>query len=56
MRINNQNVTLDFAGLVSAGLYQFNFKVPAGLGTGEVPIVMSVTGLSTSSANVIALQ
>ena len=56
LRINNQNVTVDFAGLVSAGLYQFNFKVPAGLGTGEVPIILSTSGLTTVSANVIALQ
>jgi uncharacterized protein (TIGR03437 family) len=56
LRINNQNVTVDFAGLVSAGLYQFNFKLPTGLGTGDVPVVLSVNGQNTSSANVISLQ
>ena len=54
--INNVNVTPTFAGLSSAGLYQVNLTVPAGLGTGDVPLVGSVGGVQTPTGVVISLQ
>ena len=54
--INNVSVTPTFAGLSSAGLYQINLTVPAGLGTGDVPLVASVGGVKTPSGVVISLQ
>jgi uncharacterized protein (TIGR03437 family) len=45
--VNGKTVTPDFAGLSSAGLYQFNITVPAGLGTGEVPFTALVAGATT---------
>jgi uncharacterized protein (TIGR03437 family) len=54
--INNVNVSPSFAGLSSAGLYQINFKVTAGLGTGDVPLVAIVGGVQTQSGVVISLQ
>ena len=56
LRINNVPVTPAFAGLSSAGLYQMNMTIPAGLGTGDVPLVASVGGAQTQSTVVISLQ
>jgi uncharacterized protein (TIGR03437 family) len=54
--INNVNVTPAFAGLSGAGVYQFNLTVPAGTGTGDVPVVASVGGVQTPSTVVISLS
>jgi uncharacterized protein (TIGR03437 family) len=54
--INNVNVTPTFAGLSGAGLYQINLTVPAGLGTGDVPLVATVGGVQTPPYVVISLQ
>jgi uncharacterized protein (TIGR03437 family) len=54
--INNVTVTPSFAGLSGAGLYQITLTVPAGLGTGDVPLVASVGGVQTPSSVVISLQ
>jgi uncharacterized protein (TIGR03437 family) len=47
LTIAGQPVPVLYAGLVSAGLYQVNIQVPPGLGTGELPIVMTVDGQAT---------
>jgi len=44
--IGGQSVLVSFAGLVAAGLYQFNVVVPA-LADGDHPVVAQVAGLST---------
>jgi uncharacterized protein (TIGR03437 family) len=54
--INNVGVTPSFAGLSSAGVYQINVTVPAGLGTGDVPLVATVVGAQTATGVVISLQ
>ena len=54
--INNVSVTPSFAGLSSAGLYQINLAVPAGLGPGDVPLVATVGGVETQSSVLISLQ
>ena len=46
--INNVSVTAMFAGLSGAGLYQINLTIPAGLGTGDVPLLATVGGVQTS--------
>ena len=56
LRINNVSVSPSFAGLSAAGLYQINFTVPAGLGTGDVALVATVGGASTQPSVVISLQ
>jgi uncharacterized protein (TIGR03437 family) len=56
LRINNVIVNPSFAGLSAAGLYQINFTVPAGLGTGDVALVATVGGVSTPPSDVISLQ
>jgi uncharacterized protein (TIGR03437 family) len=42
--------------MTSAGLYQINLTIPAGLGTGDVSLVASVGGSQTEAGVVIALQ
>jgi uncharacterized protein (TIGR03437 family) len=54
--INTVSVTPAFAGLSSAGLYQINLTLPAGLGTGDVPLMATVGGVETPSGVVISLQ
>ena len=54
--INNVSVTPSFAGLSAAGLYQINVTVPAGLGSGDVPLAAIVGGVQTQTGVVISLQ
>jgi len=54
--VNEISVVPSFAGLSSAGLYQINLTIPAGLGTGDVPISATVAGVSTQPNGVISLQ
>jgi uncharacterized protein (TIGR03437 family) len=56
IRINNTSVAPSFAGLSGAGLYQFNLTVPPGIGTGDVPLQATVSGVQTASGVVISLQ
>jgi uncharacterized protein (TIGR03437 family) len=56
LRINNVSINPSFAGLSAAGLYQINFTVPAGLGTGDIALVAAVGGASTQPSVVISLQ
>jgi uncharacterized protein (TIGR03437 family) len=54
--INNTRIVPSFAGLSGAGLYQINLTVPAGLGTGDVPLVAIAGGAQTPAGVVISLQ
>jgi uncharacterized protein (TIGR03437 family) len=54
--INNKSVTPGFAGFSSSLVYQVNMTIPAGLGTGDVPLVATVGGTQTQSGVVISLQ
>jgi uncharacterized protein (TIGR03437 family) len=56
LTIGSTAVTPSFAGLTSAGLYQINLTIPAGLGTGDVSLLASVGGAQTPSQVVISLQ
>jgi len=58
LSVNNINVTPSvlFAGLSGAGVDQINLTVPAGLGTGDVPLVATVGGVQTQPVVVISLQ
>jgi uncharacterized protein (TIGR03437 family) len=55
--INNASVTPSYAGASSeVGIYQINVTIPAGLGTGDVPLVATLGGVQTPSTVVISLQ
>jgi len=54
--INGKTVTPSFAGITLAGLYQINMTIPAGLGTGDVPLLGTVAGVTTPTGVVLSLQ
>ena len=55
--VNGTVLTPLFAGINGeAGLFQFNLTLPAGLGTGDVPLIGMVGGVQTPSGVVISLQ
>ena len=54
--INKISVTPAYAGMTSAGLFQINFTVPPGLGTGDVTLAATVGGAQTQSGVVMSLQ
>jgi uncharacterized protein (TIGR03437 family) len=54
--IGGINALPSFAGLSSAGLYQINLVIPAGLGTGDFPLIATVAGARTQTGVVISLQ
>jgi uncharacterized protein (TIGR03437 family) len=56
MTINGKPVTPFFAGVGVPGLFQFNLTIPAGLGTGDQPLLAKVNGVSTQSGVLISLQ
>lgn len=56
LTIGGTAVSPSFAGLTSAGLYQFNLTIPAGLGSGDVPLVAMTDGAQTQSGVMISLQ
>lgn len=56
LSINGQAATPSFAGMSAPGLFQFNLAIPAGLGTGDVPLLATVSGVSTPANVVISLQ
>jgi uncharacterized protein (TIGR03437 family) len=56
LTIGGTNVHTAFAGLTGAGLYQINAAVPVGLGTGDLPLVLTVGTDQTPSNVVISLQ
>jgi uncharacterized protein (TIGR03437 family) len=56
LSINNVPVTSSFAGITSAGLYQINVTLPAGLGTGDVPLRAMVGGIQTPTGVSLSLQ
>ena len=56
LTIGATTVTPIFAGLSGAGLYQINVTIPAGLGTGDQPLVGIVNGVPSQTGVVISLQ
>ncbi|HEX4275135.1 MAG TPA: hypothetical protein VHZ74_07265 [Bryobacteraceae bacterium] len=53
--IGGANAPVAFAGLVEAGLYQFNVTVPAGV-SGSVPVIASILGAQSQNGASIAVQ
>jgi uncharacterized protein (TIGR03437 family) len=49
--IGGQPATVQFAGVVGAGLVQINVQVPASISAGNAPVVLTVGGVSTQATN-----
>jgi uncharacterized protein (TIGR03437 family) len=56
LKIGGTTVLPSFAGESSAGLYQINATIPAGLGTGDLALTGFVGGPQTQSGVLISLQ
>ena len=56
LAISGRTVLPSFAGLSEAGLFQINVTIPAGLGTGDLPLVGNVGGVQTQTGVVISVQ
>jgi uncharacterized protein (TIGR03437 family) len=55
--IGGQPATVDYAGVVGAGLVQINVHVPAGMANGDAAVVATVGGVSTqTNGNMIAVH
>ena len=49
-------VNVAFGGVVSAGLYQFNFNIPTTVGSGDQTLIAIVNGVQTQPGIVIPIQ
>lgn len=56
VQIGTVSVIPSFSGLMSQGLYQVNVTIPAGLGTGDLPLVATVGGAPTQTGVVLSVQ
>lgn len=54
--IGNVPAQVQFSGLVSAGLYQFNVVVPENAPSGNLPVVLQVGGLATQPGVLMPVQ
>lgn len=54
--IGGTQAMVQFAGLVSPGLFQFNITVPPGTANGDIPISASFEGTNTQNGIVITVQ
>jgi uncharacterized protein (TIGR03437 family) len=55
--INGNTLNPTFAGLTSAGLYQINLvQIPAGVGSGDVALLATVSGTQTQTGVLLSLQ
>ncbi len=56
IKIGGIAAPVQFAGLVSPGLFQFNVVVPSSLTDGDQPITATYNGFTTQAGTVIAIQ
>jgi uncharacterized protein (TIGR03437 family) len=54
--INGTPVIPSFSGVDFPGLFQFNLTVPAGVGSGDQPLLANINGMSTQNGVAFALQ
>lgn len=56
IQIGGVSANVQFAGLVSPGLFQFNVVVPASLADGDQPVTASSNGLTTQSGVMLTIR
>ena len=56
VQIGGTNAAVQFAGLVSPGLYQLNVYVPSSTPNGDNPITVQYNGQSTQTGVLITVQ
>lgn len=55
-QINNEPASIQFAGIIQAGVYQFNIVVPSDLTDGDYPITATLNGQRTQDGMLITVQ
>ena len=56
IKIGGATATVQFAGLVSPGEFQFNVVVPSNTPDGDQPITATYNGLSTQAGTLLTVQ
>jgi uncharacterized protein (TIGR03437 family) len=56
IQIGGVNATVQFAGLVGPGEFQFNVTVPTSLGNGDQPITATYNGFTTQAGTLITVH
>ena len=56
IKIGGSTAQVQFAGVISPGLYQFNVMVPGNLPDGDAPVSADYNGFSTQSGALITIQ
>jgi uncharacterized protein (TIGR03437 family) len=54
--IGGVNASVSYAGLVEAGVYQFNVTIPSGLANGDAAVVATIDGVQTQTGVSITVQ
>ena len=54
--IGGVSAPVEFSGITGAGLYQINVRVPAGLPAGDLPLMLTVGGVSIPAASYLTVQ
>jgi uncharacterized protein (TIGR03437 family) len=55
LTVGGAKADVSFAGLVGAGLYQVNFKVPGSLAAGTYPVVITTGGVSSPTSAMLRI-
>lgn len=56
IQVGGITANVRFAGLISPGLYQFNFDIPPGLAAGDYPLLATLSGAPSQSGTLITIQ
>jgi uncharacterized protein (TIGR03437 family) len=56
VKIGGATASLQFAGLISPGLYQFNVVIPPSANDGDQPVTASFNGMATQTGTLITVQ
>jgi uncharacterized protein (TIGR03437 family) len=56
IRIGGLSATVQYAGVVSPGLYQFNVVVPMSAADGDDPVTATYNGVSAFGGAILAVQ
>ena len=56
VQIGNAPAVVQFAGLISPGLYQFNVVVPASIAVGDNSVIASYGGTTAPAGTLITVQ
>jgi uncharacterized protein (TIGR03437 family) len=56
IKIGGVTATVQFAGLVAPGQYQFNVAIPSNLADGDQPVTAAYNGQATQTGTLITIH